>query len=301
MQHPRHIFTREQFETHPLLSRLLELPQIPEQITVEGTLPEVTIDEHGRATPRILTIVGSRKYSTYGKDALNHLVQGLAGQPVVIISGLALGIDSLAHKAALENKITTISVPGSGLGREVLYPRSHVRLAEEIVKEGGALMSEWNDDMQAAQWTFPARNRIKAALSDAVLLIEADEKSGTLITARYALELGRDIGVVPGSIFSPTSRGTHNLLRDGATPIMHIDDLFALLHLKKREENTLHESPQNLSEDEQKLYNLLSEPRGKDMLLLLSELKPSSFMIALTTLEMKGCIQETFGELRRVV
>lgn len=301
MQNSRQMFMRDQFSTHPLLARLLELPQVPEKIIVEGNLPELIIDEHGRATPRILTVVGSRKHSTYGKDVLAHLLSSLQDEQVIIVSGLALGIDALAHTQALKHSLITISVPGSGLAREVLYPSSHRNLAESIVDKGGALLSEWDDDTPATAWTFPARNRIMAALSDAVLLIEAEEQSGTLITARHALELGRDIGVVPGSIFSPTSIGTHALLRDGATPIMSPDDLFSLLRLTRKEKREENKLPQHLTEDELKLYTLLSEPRGKDVLLVLSDLKPAVFMVALTTLEMKGYIQETFGELRRVV
>lgn len=301
MELPRTTFTRDSFSSHRFLARLLELPQVPEKIIVEGSLPEITLDEQGFATPRILTVVGSRKHSTYGKDVIEHLLSSLHHQPVIIISGLALGIDALAHKEALKHNLMTISIPGSGLSREVLYPRSNITLAEEIVSNGGTLISELDDSTPAAQWTFPARNRIMAALSDAVLLIEAEEQSGTLITARHALELGKNIGVVPGSIFSPTSDGTHALLRDGATPITNSNDLFELLHLAQPEIKPSKTNLEDLTEDEQKLYSLLSEPRMKDTLLSLSNLAPQAFMIAITSLEMKGYIQETFGELRRVV
>ena len=290
---------REEFKDHPLLSRLLTLHQVPKEIFIQGTLPKISIDQNGYATPRILTVVGSRKYSTYGKDVVKYLLGALSGADVIILSGLALGIDSLAHKIALENNIVTLSIPGSGLGSGVLYPRSNVRLAEEILSSGGSILSEYDDTTKAEQWTFPARNRLMAALSDAVLLIEAEASSGTLITARHALELGKDIGIVPGSIFSPTSRGTHALLKDGATPISTTNDLYELLHLAPKEEKRV--AIKNLNNDETTIYALLHEPCNKDTLLASSLLSPQNFMIALTTLEMKGYIQETFGEVRRIV
>ena len=300
MRAPITKISRDEFKNHPLLSRLLTLPQTPEHIYIQGNLPEITLDEKGFATPRILTVVGSRKHTTYGKDVITRLLSSLANQDVIIISGLALGIDSLAHKEALKHKIKTIAVPGSGLSEKVIYPRNHVGLAKEIVEQGGALLSEFTEDTQAAQWTFPARNRIMAALSDVVLLIEAEEQSGTLITARHALDLGKEIGVVPGSIFSPTTKGIHALLREGATPITSENDLFEILHLK-RDEVAAMQTLTNGTEQEIKLYELLTEPMSKDALLLTSNLNPSEYMIALTTLEMKGLIQESFGEIRRVV
>lgn len=298
MSFPTRIVSRSEFESHPLFQRLLELHDVPDQIYIAGTLPEIRLDEYGRATPRILTIVGSRNYTTYGKLAVQKLVSSLAGEDVIILSGLALGIDALSHTSALEARLTTIAIPGSGLDPKVIYPRNHLPLAEEIVGAGGCLLSEFAPDMQAAQWTFPARNRIMAALSDAVLVIEATEKSGTLITARQALELGRDIGAVPGDIFSDTSFGTNMLIKEGAYMIRNAEDLYDLLHLEKKEEET---TSITYSHEEQLLLTLLTEPYEKDALLIKSELSPEQFLITLSSLEMKGCIQETFGEVRKVV
>lgn len=298
MTFPLSIVSREQFESHPLLARLLELHDIPDAIYVAGNLPEVRLDEYGRATPRILTIVGSRKYTSYGKLAVEKLIASLRGQNVVILSGLALGIDGISHEAALTYSIPTIAVPGSGLDTKVLYPSTHLRLAEDIVESGGTLLSEFAPELQAAQWTFPARNRIMAALSDALLVIEATEKSGTLITARLALELGRDIGAIPGDIFSDSSFGTNMLIREGAYMIRNADDLFDLLHLERKTEVV---SDVQYTDQEKLLLELLSQPTEKDTLLVKSELKPDQFLIALSSLEMKGCIQETFGEVRKLV
>jgi len=298
MAFPLSIISREDFEKYPLLARLLELHDVPEKLYVAGVLPNVILDEYGRATPRILTVIGSRKYTNYGKLSVEKLLSSLSGQPVVILSGLALGIDGLSHQSALKHELETIAIPGSGLDAKVIYPRTHLSLAEEIVQNGGALVSEFAPDMQAAQWTFPARNRLMAALSDAVLVIEATEKSGTLITARQALELGRDIGAVPGDIFSDSSTGTNMLIKEGAYMIRNSDDLYDLLHLERKHENAL---VYELSKEEATLLEHLSEPMEKDTLLVRSELSPQQFLMALSSLEMKGCIQETFGEVRKVV
>jgi DNA processing protein len=226
MAFPLSIIPRESFKDNPLLARLLELHDIPDRIYVAGTLPEVTLDEFGRATPRVLSVVGSRKNSTYGKIAAEKLIASLRGEDVVILSGLAFGIDAISHEAALRHSLKTVAVPGSGLDARVLYPNIHLSLAEEIVEAGGALISEFAPDMQAAQWTFPARNRIVAALSDAILVVEAAEKSGALITARQGLELGRDIGAVPGEILSETSQGSNALIHDGAALVGNPEDLY---------------------------------------------------------------------------
>jgi DNA processing protein len=296
------IIFQKDFANHSLLSRLLELHDIPKELHIQGTLPEVTIDEYGRATPRILTVVGSRKNTTYGRQALEMLLNSLVGQDVVIVSGLALGIDGLAHKSALENKLITISVPGSGLHEKVLYPSSHRNLAKEIITANGTLISELPYETSAAPWTFPMRNRIMAAFSDAVLFIEAEEKSGTLITARQALELGRDIGAVPGDIFSPTTFGTNMLIKEGAFPITSPDDLFDLLHLSKNESNTEEDdSTKNYTEHEAIIMKHLREPLERDALFAMTQLSFEDFISAFSTLELNGQVEETFGEVRRLV
>lgn len=293
------IITRDAFKNYPLLSRLYELHDVPKQLYIEGELPRVSLDEYGRATPRILTIVGSRRHTAYAQDVIHHLVQALSGHPVVIVSGLALGIDGYAHKEALKHRISTLSIPGSGLDRSILYPRTHRALADEILTAGGCLLSELAGNMRAAKYTFPMRNRVMAALSDAVLIIEAEEKSGTLITARQALELGRDIGAVPGNIFSATSVGTNALIREGAYAITKPRDLFDLLHLSYTEEQTHHE--EHFTENERTLLEALQEPQEKDTLMLACKLSPTDFLVTLSSLEMKGVVAEAFGEVRRIV
>ena len=293
------IIPRNEFENHPLLSRLLELHDIPEKIYIDGNLPEISIDEYGRANPRILTIVGSRKHTTYATDVIENLLRNLSGSPVIIISGLAIGVDCMSHKFALKNNLKTIAIPGSGLDKKVLYPKINLNLAQEILENDGALLSEFEPFTEPAPWTFPARNRIMAALSDAVLIIEAEEKSGTLITARMALELGRDIGAIPGNIFSKTSEGTNMLIREGAYPIRNIKDLNDLLHISVEEKEGFID--ENLTDLEKIIIELLNEPKEKDSLLIESKLSPTDFLITLSSLEIKGKIQETFGEIRIIV
>jgi DNA processing protein len=289
---------REKFKDYPLLARLLELQDIPETMYISGELPDITIDEYGRATPRILTVVGSRSYTSYGKQALEKLIGSLAGENVIILSGLALGIDGLSHITALKNNITTIAIPGSGIDLRVIHPRTNLDIAQEILIKHGALLSEFAPDTRPAKWTFAMRNRIMAALSDAVLLIEAREKSGTLITARMALELGRDIGAVPGEIFNPSSFGTNELIKNGAYLISSSDDLYALLHLSKKEKENI---AIDYSDDERKILEILKEPTEKDLLMIQSSLSPEIFLMTLSSLEIKGVIEETFGEVRRIV
>jgi DNA processing protein len=298
MQEVSRVIPQSEFKDNPLLSRLLELHDIPKKIHIKGELPKVTIDEYGRATPRILTIVGSRKYTDYGRQVLQKLLRECKNHPIVILSGLALGIDGLAHKEALTNGLTTIAVPGSGLGPRSIYPSSHRGLAQEIREHNGVLLSELDDDARAALWTFPMRNRIMAALSDAVLIIEAEEKSGTLITVRQALELGRDIGAVPGNIFSPTAQGPLTLIKDGAYSVTSASDLCDLLHLSyaANEEVSL-----TLTPHESLILSLLREPLQKDDLFAQSGLSFPDFLTTLSSLEITGHIEETFGEVKKVV
>lgn len=298
MNDPHAVILRESFKDNPLLARLFELHDVPQQIYIEGVLPECTLDEYGRLTPRILTIVGSRKNTTYGRQVVEALLSQLQGYNIVILSGLALGIDGLAHHNALKNKLHTIAIPGSGLSPNVLYPSTHKNLAKDIVAKGGALISELPHDTPAAPWTFPKRNRIMAALSDALLVIEAEEKSGTLITARLALELGRDIGAIPGEIFSQNTTGTNMLIHEGAYAITSISDLLSLLHISEERDTT---PKREYSLHEKTIIDLLREPKSTEELFAKTNLPFEDYIAAFSSLEIDGQIEETFGEVRRIV
>ena len=273
--------------------RLLEIPDYPKQLYIRGELP---LEEY-----KYLCVVGARKYSNYGKQTVEKLISELRGYPIVIVSGLALGIDSIAHRSALETGLKTVAVPGSGLDPKVLYPASHRQLAEKIVLSGGMLLSEFEPDFQATSWSFPQRNRIMAGLSDAVLIVEAELKSGTLITSKFATEYNRDVLTIPGSIFSKTSAGPHMLLRLGATPITSSVELLDALgfdqtaNLKLTTRNYSDCSP-----DEKKVIALLSSPASKDELIQNLGLSTSQANILLSMMEIKGLIKESGGEFRLV-
>lgn len=252
---------------------------------------------------KLLCVVGARKNTSYGKEATETFIEGLKGYPITIVSGLAFGIDSIAHRAAMKNNLPTISVPGSGLDLEVLHPQSHTRLAQEIVDSGGMLMNEFEPEFKATQWSFPQRNRIMAGMSHATLVIEAEKKSGTLITARLATEYNRDVLALPGSIFNTTSQGPHMLIRLGATPIRDSDDILEALHLHKENGEENNERKYfDCSEKEMLIIKLLIEPLPRDEILREAQgehqIPVGETQTLLSLLELKGLIKETLGEIR---
>lgn len=269
-------------------SLLREIPDAPKQLYMRGTLPSYEY--------KWLAVVGSRACTAYGRQALRYLIEGLKGYPVIIVSGLAYGIDAEAHKAALETGLVTAAVPGSGLDWDVLYPRANVNLAREIVKRDGALFSEFKPEQKAAEYTFPQRNRIMAGLAHATLVVEAKEKSGSLITARLTTEYNRELLVVPGSIFSAESRGTHQFLKLGATPVTEPDDIVRALGIRSETKDV--SSRLDLSEDEKRVLKLVSSPLSRDDLISALPLSISEANILLSTMEIKGLIAEELGTVR---
>lgn len=267
---------------------LTEIPDAPKKLYVRGTLPA----QH----TTLLCVVGSRKYTRYGKEVCESLISGLAGYRVGIVSGLALGIDSIAHRAALRHGLYTLAIPGSGLANGVLYPRSHVQLAHSILEKGGALLSEFEPDTPATPYTFPQRNRIMAGIAHGILVIEAEEKSGTLITARLGLDYNREVMAVPGPITSPTSAGPHMLIKNGAVPITRGEDIVDALHLTGQRENTRAET---LSREEETVCALLHEPMSKDDVINALDIPVSKAHAILSAMEIKGIITEQLGKLRR--
>lgn len=169
--------------------------------------------------------------------ACRHLIQSLAGHKVIIVSGLAVGIDGIAHQAALDAGLQTIAFPGSGLDWPVLYPSHNIGLAHNILKAGGALLSEFPCDLRGAYWTFPTRNRTMAGISHVTVVIEAEEKSGALITARHALEFCRETYAVPGSIFSYASAGTNKILGEWAHPITTVEQFIENMKIVPEEKD----------------------------------------------------------------
>ena len=223
---------------------------------------------------------------------------GLACKPIVIVSGMAIGIDTLAHVTAMRVGLKTLAVPGSGLGREVIYPRQNAKLADEILASGGALLSENPPDFKAMLHSFAQRNRIMAGLSGAVLIIEAGEKSGTLITARMALDYNRTVLVVPGSIFNQSSIGANRLLKQGASPVCSSEDILVELGLQDPESAQATLNLDSLSATERKVYSILIEPIPRDDLIRALDLSTQEANTLLSMMEIKGLIKESLGEMR---
>lgn len=267
---------------------LKEINDPPETLYLEGKLPDESFT--------YLTVVGSRRYSRYGQDACEKLIAGLAGYPIAVVSGLAIGLDTIAHRAALAAGLPTIAVPGSGLDRSVLHPPSNRRLADKIVEAGGALLSELEPLAPAGVHTFPRRNRLMAGLAKAVLVTEAGEKSGTLITARLALDYNRDVLAIPGSIFAPTAFGTNQLIRQGATVITASQELLLALGFEPSDQEPT--ESKSLTTEEQLVIGLLTvEPLPRDELIKRLSLTPAAANSLLALMEIKGLIKESLGEI----
>ncbi|HEY4502270.1 MAG TPA: DNA-processing protein DprA [Candidatus Paceibacterota bacterium] len=265
---------------------LSEIPDPPPVLFRRGNLPP--------SSAMYLCVVGSRKSTSYGKEVCRSLIESLGGYNIVIVSGLALGTDALAHEVALDTGLKTVAIPGSGLGESVLYPRTNYRLAERILSEGGTLLSEFPEDHRARPENFPQRNRIMAGMSHAILIIEAELRSGTMITARLATEYNRDVLTIPGSIFSPMCEGPHSLIRLGATPVRNGDDILEALHIEKEKsrENTNHN---NLSDEEKIILTLLAEPLSRNELTELLKKPIHEANALISAMELKGLITERMG------
>lgn len=207
----------------PLKQKYLQITSgialMPTKLYYIGTLPEQ------RSVS--VAVVGSRKPTPYGIEVTTRITEDLARRGVIIISGMALGIDALAHKAALAVGGTTIAVQGNGL--DALYPATNRQLGQDIIKKGGAILSEYEPGTPSMQHRFLERNRIVSALSDAVLVTEAAARSGSLNTVMHALEQGKEVFVVPGNITSPMSSGCNAMLKQGAHPATCAEDILEVI------------------------------------------------------------------------
>lgn len=235
----------------------------------------------------LLAVVGSRKVSPYGRSVTTQLVTNAAGRGIVIVSGLALGVDSIAHQAALEAGGKTIAILPCGLDR--IYPSSHTQLARNIVRSGGLLLSEYPEGTTPYKTNFVARNRLIAGVAEALLVTEAAQKSGSLHTVKFALEQGKSILAVPGPITSQLSVGTNNLIKSGAIPITEPADILEALNLVSNSPIQL-PLAQN-SEEAIILEMLASGVSDSSELLAKSELTAVVFNQTLTMLEITGKIR----------
>jgi DNA processing protein len=258
--------------------RLREIPNAPKQLFYRGELPD--------DTRKFVSIIGTRKPTPYGTEVTKQLSRKLAERGVVIISGLALGVDGLAHQGALAANGTTIAAFAHGLDQ--ISPRSNIHIAEQMLETGGALISEFEPGTPPYKVNFLKRNRLVSGLCDALIITEASSRSGTFNTVSHALEQGRDVYAVPGPITSPMSSGSNQLIAQGAIPITDIDefvDRFAPAVGELRP--TLAYSPA-----EQMIIDLIKQgSRDGEELQTKSQLDAGSFAETLTMLELRGAVR----------
>jgi DNA processing protein len=265
--------------------RLLQIQGPPACLYLKGEL--LGIDQQAVA------VVGTRRPSSYGKMITEHMVEELATMGLTIISGLARGIDGIAHRAALDADGRTLAILGSGI--DLIYPSEHRKLAEEVSKQG-ALLSEYPPGTAPEGHHFPARNRIIAGLARAVVVVEAAERSGALITADFAADQGKDVFAVPGDINRKTSGGTNRLIQDGAHALLEAKDVIDVLHFSA--EGREEELQADLPEDKVQLAlleYLEEEPAHIDELYQKTGLPIHEIQAALSLLELRGTIKTLGG------
>lgn len=280
-------------DAYPPLLR--EIPKPPEILYARGN---ANFSAEFWERPHV-AIVGTRKATPYGLKAARELSRDLAARGIVIVSGLALGIDAAAHRGALEANGVTLAVLGSGVNQ--IYPRINVPLARELMERGGAILSEFPPEMLPEKWTFPQRNRIVAGLAAATIVIEAPEKSGSLITAYLALDFNREVGAVPGEITSVNSTGTNAIIRRGGALIRNADDALELLGLVKEDTQTTGSQFDNCDEIEQIILQCLEAPQSREGLAAVSGIDLATLGTKLTMLELKGIIENKNGMFRKIL
>ncbi|WP_051920831.1 DNA-processing protein DprA [Thermodesulfobacterium hydrogeniphilum] len=278
------IFFRES-EDYPEI--LKPLPYAPVFLYVKGTF---------NLEKPVIAIIGSRKPTNYGKEVAYKFSKSLAEKGIGIISGLARGIDSIAHRACLEADGYTIAVLGSGI--DVIYPAENKDLYEKIIKNNGAIISEFPFGTKPRKENFPMRNRIISGLSHGVLVVEAGKRSGTLITAKWALNQGKEVLAVPGNVFSSQSEGTHYLLKQGAVLVSSPEDIIEYLDLEiDQTEKDSEKEIIEVSQEEKEILGLLSSyPQHIEE--IFAKLNKPAFEILsiLTDLELKGLIETLPGK-----
>ena len=277
----RHI--TDDSEYYPPLLR--EIAKAPDSLYVRGNVSVL-------AHERLFAVVGSRKASPGGRRALRHVVQPVVAAGVPLISGLAFGIDSLAHKLCLDHNTPTVAVLGGGVDDASMYPRRHISLAHQIIESGGAVISEYTPGTPALPHHFLARNRIIAGLAIATLVVQAADRSGSLSTARLALEANRDVMAIPGDVTDPLAIGTNRLIQQGAEPALSGADLLAYFQLAPGAAV----AAIDLSPNQQLVAQHLSTtPHHIDELADKTGLSAAALATELTQLELKGVTENVGG------
>jgi DNA processing protein len=239
-----------------------------------------------------LAVVGTRKFSQYGQQVTEELVSDLARQGITIVSGLALGIDGIAHASTIENSGQTVAVLGSGINKQHIYPAAHKQLADKIIESGGAVISEYPPGAIPSRYTFPRRNRIIAGMSLGTLVIECPESSGALITSQCALDNDREVFAIPHNITAINSAGPNNLIKFGARPVTTAEDILDALNLQDIKQYVTNKEIIPDSPTEAKLLEHLSrESMHVDELIKKTELDSPTVNSTLTLMEMKGKVK----------
>lgn len=274
-------------ENYPRMLKNIENP--PAVLYYKGKLFECNLN-------KTLAVVGSRKATTNARDNLKRIISELRNTDICIVSGLASGIDTVAHSSSIENNIKTIGVIASGF--DYTYPTSNKTLYQNIQNGYGAIVSEYYPTFEPMKFRFPQRNRIVSGLSYGTLVAEASLRSGALITANLTLEQGRELMCIPGEISNPNTQGIYQLLKNGATLVTESDDILNALNWEVKKE-----IPQQqltlpmLTPDEELIYsNIEREEKGVDELLTLTNLDLDDLLMNLTTMELKGIIKQCNGD-----
>ncbi len=265
---------------HNYLKIVDSIAKVPEKLYFIGNLPENRIPT--------VAIVGTRKPTAYGKEVTARLATDLAKRGVIIISGMAMGVDAIAHRSCIDAGGKTLAVLGNGV--DVPYPASNLRLYNDIIQTGGAIISEYEPGTLAMSFMFLERNRIVSGLADAIVITEAAISSGTMSTAAHALEQGKEVFVVPGNITSPMSMGCNKLIKQGATPITCAEDVLEIIAPSLLKKQT--QLPLGNDINETTIIKLLqSGIRDGDELQIRSKIDPSLFSSTLTIMEINGIIK----------
>ncbi|MCL1851143.1 MAG: DNA-processing protein DprA [Bacteroidetes bacterium] len=253
---------------------------------------------------KTLAIVGTRHATSYGKDAVRRVVSDLSAQNISIISGLAIGIDTFAHEAALDNRLHTVGIMGSGFGN--IYPSSNNKLAKKMIESGSSLISEYSYYTLPDRQNFPKRNRIIAGMADALLVVETGKRGGSIITACIAHSYQRDVFAVPGSVFAPSLEGCHELIRQNlAALVTSGEDIIEMMGWNEEKHTSIQpQFFQDLNENEEaivSIINNLKEPHIDEIIALTATLTPSKIASVLLGLELNGIIEVLPGKRYRII
>ena len=273
-------------DKYPQMLKNIDNP--PSVLYYKGDLDSINFE-------RTLAVVGSRKTSKYAKDAVHLIVSQLANTDICIVSGLASGIDTSAHTAALDSGLKTIGVIASGF--DFVYPAANKDLYKKIENGNGVIFTEYFPTFEPLKFRFPQRNRIVSGLSYGTLVAEASIKSGALITANLTLEQGRELMCIPGLITNPNTEGIYKLLKNGAALVTSADDILEALNWEVKPAEQLKMNLTNLDEIETKILDVIKiEEKGVDEIMSATKLDLDTLLINLTTMELKGIIEQVNGD-----